>query len=84
MKLEEFKIGEYFYTGSGAWKVIDIGTRTVIAYQVWKRHVGFVKTDPMWDLNNAHVFYPMDWDGCSLEDEWDDSSTSTFKPQAIH
>jgi len=31
MKLSEFKIGEWFFTGSGEWKCTDIGTRTVVA-----------------------------------------------------
>lgn len=31
MKLEEFVIGEFFWTGSGKWKCFDKGTKTVVA-----------------------------------------------------
>jgi hypothetical protein len=31
MKFTDFKIGETFYTASGEWEVVDIGSKTVIA-----------------------------------------------------
>jgi hypothetical protein len=31
MKLEEFVIGEFFWTGGGKWKCFDKGSRTVVA-----------------------------------------------------
>lgn len=45
MKLEEFKIGEFFWTGSGKWKCYDIGTKTVIAIKWQKENANITVTD---------------------------------------
>lgn len=36
MKINEFKIGESFFTGSGEWTCTDIGTRSILAVKVGK------------------------------------------------
>ena len=66
MKLEDFKIGDKFYTATGAWIVSDIGTRTVVAYNA--------STQPdkgaCWDLQDNIVFYEYDFGGCSLDNRF--------------
>ena len=36
MKLEEFRVGEYFWTATGKWRVYDVGQRSVIAMN-WEK-----------------------------------------------
>ncbi len=38
MKLDEFQINGFFWTGAGKWKCIDIGTKTVIAAK-WQKTI---------------------------------------------
>lgn len=61
MKLNDFKIDQIFFTATGAWKCLDVGTRTVVA-----RPVRLEYEDWAWDAVEADVFYPHDFDGCFL------------------
>ena len=46
MRLEEFKIGEIFWTGSGRWKCFDIGKHCVVATKWEKMDVPFMVCNP--------------------------------------
>jgi hypothetical protein len=70
MKLKDFKIGKTFYTASGEWMTVDVGTRTVIAYNISKQPDRATE----WDLQDNEVFYEYDFGGCRLE-----NSFPTFK-----
>jgi len=61
MDMVDFKIGGYFYTATGRWKVVDIGTKVVVAFRVDNID------DPDkydWDFQNHVVFCPFDLGGC--------------------
>ena len=62
MKFEDFKIGIEFYTARAAWLCVDVGTRTVVAYQIKPKFVGWA-----WDEVQAEVFYPHDFEACFLK-----------------
>lgn len=84
MNLNEFKIGEFFWTGTGKWKCFDIGTKSIVAtkWQTEIRHYT-VSTkngsrsehrvvnpdDVQWyELDNV-VFFDFDFDGCWATEE---------------
>lgn len=64
MKYDDFAIGQYFYTASGKWQVVDIGTRTIIAHKV-----RITREYRSWDEENNIVFYPYDFGGCRLTEK---------------
>lgn len=61
MYKHEFKIGEHFYTASGEWICTDIGSRTIIAY-----NIDDVNPHDEWDMQNNIVFYEYEFMACSL------------------
>ncbi len=64
MNLEDFKVGEKFYTESGEWVCLDKGTRTVLAIK--KEEYNAIEN---WDCQSDSslvVFYPYDFGGCFL------------------
>lgn len=76
MKLEDFKIGETFWTGAGEWVCTDIGTRTVIAvevreidqhYELCESRPNLSQADPL--LFSETVFNRYDFDGCFKTEE---------------
>ncbi len=88
MKLNEFEIGGFFWTGSGKWKCIDVATKHVIAVK-WEKvkteltisdgkskKKKFVTLDP--NKDSVHyfamtVFSAYDFDGCwATEKEYKD------------
>ena len=45
MTIDQFKIGEWFWTGSGPWMCTDIGTRVIVARQVIGIEIVFDRDD---------------------------------------
>ena len=78
MKKEEFKLGTEFYTATGRWRCIDIGTRVIVA-------IHLNQDDPR--NCNGHpysipesVFYEYDMEGCSLDPtEFEDGKEKIVK-----
>lgn len=67
MKKEDFKIGDYFYTGAGRWLVTDVGVRTVAAVKLspsQDRPAG-----PPYDAAEV-VFDEYDFAGCDRDDRF--------------
>jgi hypothetical protein len=62
MRFEDFEIGQFFFTGTGAWYCTDKGTRVVVAIQAkMSAMVG-----PPYDAVET-VFDEHDFGGCSTE-----------------
>lgn len=64
MNIIEFKIKHNFWTDSGEWKCVDIGTRTILAYRIAEEKPG----EP-WDQQDAIIFYDYDFGGCYETEE---------------
>lgn len=77
MTLEDFQIGEIFYSGAGPWICVDKGTRSITAVNAFK---GFVELIETWkrpfptidmitkdyhDIISHSVFWEHDFGGCS-------------------
>ena len=66
MELSDFKIGNWFYTATGRWYILDRGQRTVVAIsessKVEAMRAGCVEWDEM--LPYADLFDPYDFGGC--------------------
>ena len=65
MKLQDFTIGSVFFTGSGKWKVTDIGSRTVIAIKLDKDDSSWYNGPPYAVAES--VFDEYDIEGCSKD-----------------
>lgn len=63
MKHSDFKIGSFFYTGSGLWKCTDVGTRTICAIKIDEK-LDF-KEEPPYSVEEV-VFDEYDFEGCIL------------------
>ena len=79
MQLSDFKIGEAFYTGSGKWICLDIGTRCIIAVKeesaLKRLEEHFIIDNPTlqdvldrFDIVGGTPFWEMDFGGCRKED----------------
>ena len=68
MKKEDFQIGVEFYTGTGKWRVTDIGTCTIIAIKLGELEESYYTGPPYLVLE--HVFDEYDFGGCDLEDRF--------------
>lgn len=84
MKLSEFKIDGYFWTGVGKWKCFDVGTKTVVAHKCGLTtktfHVtghNFARSEirtfdpekvPWYELDFT-TFYDYDFGGCWATEE---------------
>lgn len=91
MKIEDFSIGDQFYTASGKWQCTDIGTRVIVAIKLGEiliicsnTETGTgeeVLTDDQSWFNGPpyavveHVFDEFSMGGCGLDPA--DFSTST-------
>lgn len=67
MKLEDFKIGEFFYTGSGKWLCVDKGTWTVVA--IMANRASKIEIGSHSDAQ-LMVFESIDFGGCSPADRF--------------
>ncbi len=65
MDIKAFKIGMRFFTDAGQWEVIDVGSRTVTAYNIKED----TKNNINWDEKNSITFYPYDFEGCWVEND---------------
>lgn len=65
MKHQDFKEGMIFFTATGAWKVTDIGRRTVIAIKLDHVPDGKIAGPPYWVAEQ--VFDEDDFKGCFEE-----------------
>lgn len=63
MKLLDFEIDGFFYTATGKWRVVDVGTWTIIAY---KEEEGEDENEGAYDVNDI-IFYDYEFGGCSLK-----------------
>ncbi len=81
MELRDFKVGDRFYTGSGSWICVDVGSRSILAvkelvsylelYSVY--HVMSPKPNDIvkyYDMLPTMTFFPDDFGGCSKQDRF--------------
>lgn len=66
MKLEEFQVGQTFYTGSGAWVCTDVGKRTIIAAKA--SDLAEFPSGPPYSIAES-IFDEYDQQGCTLDAE---------------
>ena len=64
MQINEFKPNESFFTATGEWICLDVGTRVVVAIKKED-----YQTQESWDSqpdDKFCIFYSYDFGGCSL------------------
>ena len=66
MKIQDFTIGDDFFTDSGKWKVTDIGSRTVIAIKLDHEDDSSWYNGPPYAVAEF-VFDEYDIEGCSKD-----------------
>jgi hypothetical protein len=75
MEHAEFRIGLTFYTGSGAWRCTDVGTRTIAAIRTEGVKDLSLLNGPTYYLAET-VFDEDDFPGCTLEPQYEFAALS--------
>ncbi len=64
MKIEEFKIGDEFYSYTGLWRVTDIGTRVLVAIKLdhsdessWCNGPPYALVETVWDEDSMEGIF---------------------------